>query len=68
MDKPGYVYIVASRRNGTIYIGVTSDLPVRNYQHKIGAVRGLPADTGARSSSGTRRSTTSTPPVDASSR
>lgn len=41
VDKPGYVYIVASRRNGTIYIGVTSDLPSRIYEHKIGAVRGF---------------------------
>jgi putative endonuclease len=26
MDKAGYVYIMASQRNGTIYVGVTSDL------------------------------------------
>lgn len=41
MDRPGYVYILASRRNGTIYIGVTSDLPCRIHEHKIGAVRGF---------------------------
>jgi putative endonuclease len=41
MDKPGYVYMVTSRRNGTIYIGVTSDLSARIYQHRIGAVRGF---------------------------
>ncbi|HVI97646.1 MAG TPA: GIY-YIG nuclease family protein [Sphingomonas sp.] len=29
MEKAGFVYIMASRRNGTIYIGVTSDLPKR---------------------------------------
>jgi putative endonuclease len=29
-----YVYILASKRNGTLYTGVTSDLPKRIYQHK----------------------------------
>lgn len=28
------VYILASKRNGTLYIGVTSDLPSRIWQHK----------------------------------
>jgi putative endonuclease len=27
----GYVYILASRRNGTIYVGSTTDLPGRIY-------------------------------------
>ena len=34
--KPGYVYIMASGRNGTIYTGVTSDLVKRVWQHKNG--------------------------------
>jgi len=39
--KAGYVYIMASRKNGTIYIGVTSDLVGRVYQHREGLVPGF---------------------------
>jgi len=41
MPKPGYVYILASKPNGTLYIGVTSDLARRVYQHREGAVEGF---------------------------
>jgi len=34
MEKNYYVYILASRRNGTLYIGVTSDLIKRVWEHK----------------------------------
>jgi putative endonuclease len=36
-----YVYIVASQRNGTIYIGSTDNLPSRIGQHKTGACAGF---------------------------
>ncbi|MFD1786364.1 GIY-YIG nuclease family protein [Sphingomonas floccifaciens] len=38
------VYIVASQRNGTIYTGVTSNLPGRVVQHRTKAFRGFTAD------------------------
>ena len=41
MSKPGYVYIMASGRNGTIYIGATSDLVKRVWQHRTGAIEGF---------------------------
>ena len=34
MSKDGYVYILASKRNGTLYIGVTSDLVKRVWEHR----------------------------------
>ena len=35
------VYIMASKRNGTLYTGVTSDLLARVYQHREGVVPGF---------------------------
>lgn len=34
MSGNGYVYMLATERNGTLYIGVTSNLLARIYQHK----------------------------------
>ncbi|MBQ8481461.1 MAG: GIY-YIG nuclease family protein [Alphaproteobacteria bacterium] len=37
----GYVYILASRRNGTLYVGVTSNLTKRVYEHKMELYEGF---------------------------
>ena len=39
--KSFYVYILTNKRNGTLYIGVTSDLTKRIWQHKEGVVDGF---------------------------
>ena len=41
MAKQFAVYMLASGRNGTLYIGVTSDLTKRIYEHKTKAVQGF---------------------------
>ena len=38
MSDRFYVYILASQRNGTLYVGVTNDLARRVEQHRAGAV------------------------------
>ena len=43
-DRQPCVYILASKRNGTLYIGVTSDLIQRIHQHRIEAVPGFTQD------------------------
>ncbi len=39
--KRGYVYILASRRDGTLYTGMTSNLCHRISEHKSGKIEGF---------------------------
>lgn len=40
MSRNYYVYILASERNGTLYIGVTNNLARRLYEHKEHLIKG----------------------------
>ncbi|NVJ65580.1 MAG: GIY-YIG nuclease family protein [Gammaproteobacteria bacterium] len=41
MNKQGFVYILASDYNGTLYIGATTNLLKRIHEHKSGVVKGF---------------------------
>ena len=41
MEKQYYVYILAKARNSTFYVGTTSDLKKRIWEHKIDAADGF---------------------------
>jgi putative endonuclease len=46
--KRGFVYMMAGGRNQTIYIGSTSDLVQRAWQHRNGLVKGFTRDHGCK--------------------
>ena len=48
MDRSFCVYILASQRNGTLYVGVTSNLVQRVWQHKERCVPGFTMDYGVK--------------------
>ena len=43
-----YVYILASRRNGTLYIGIMDDLNRRVFQHQEGVFQGFTKKYGVK--------------------
>jgi putative endonuclease len=48
VEKTYYVYIMASRRNGTLYIGVTNDVLYRALQHREGKIPGFTKKYGVK--------------------
>ncbi len=46
MNEAAYVYILASQPYGTLYVGVTSDLVKRIWEHKNGFVDGFTKEYG----------------------
>ena len=48
MDKTFYVYILASARYGTLYVGVTSNLVKRVWEHREGFVAGFTKEHGVK--------------------
>jgi putative endonuclease len=46
--KQPCVYMMASGRNGTLYVGVTADLTTRAHQHRAGAIEGFTKQYGVK--------------------
>ncbi len=46
--KTCYVYIMASRRNGTLYTGMTNNLVRRVWEHKEGIIKGFTQKYGVK--------------------
>jgi putative endonuclease len=45
-DMSDYVYFMTNRRNGILYVGVTTNLQARAYQHREGLVAGFTKQYG----------------------
>jgi putative endonuclease len=43
-----YVYLLASRRNGTLYVGMTDDLAKRVWMHRTGVLAGFTKQYGVK--------------------
>ncbi len=46
MERRFWVYMLASRRNGTLYVGVTNDLSRRVFEHRSKLIAGFTRDYG----------------------
>jgi len=46
MARGGFVYLMTNRRNGILYVGVTSNLLARAYQHREGQLEGFTKQYG----------------------
>ena len=46
MERQPCVYILTNHRNGTLYVGVTSNLPKRIWEHKTKVVKGFTSKYG----------------------
>jgi putative endonuclease len=47
--RTGYVYFLANKPNGILYVGATNDLMRRVYEHRTGAVDGFAKRYGLKS-------------------
>jgi putative endonuclease len=48
VSKNYFVYILASKRNGTLYIGITNDLARRVWEHREGLIEGFTKKHGVK--------------------
>src|SRR6478609_5643574 len=48
MERTYYVYIMASQRNGTLYVGMSGDLSRRVYEHQEGLTPGFTTKYGVK--------------------
>ena len=46
--KEGWLYLLTNKRNGTLYLGVTSNLPHRIWQHREGLIEGFSKKYGCK--------------------
>jgi putative endonuclease len=46
MGRTYHVYVLASQRNGTLYVGVTGDLARRVFEHREGLIEGFTSKYG----------------------